>query len=372
MSDTNAVSRDFTKKNESKLTRADFLKHASAASGRGSFELSREFFRLHRGPGKLTFDEYVQFGVFDTKRHTAEDQARFITNTLHWPITHKCCDMTWQATTEDKWLCSHILSQSDIPMPETLAIIDRTLRAYPGNRKIETAEQLRDFVTAADILPFFGKENRGIASFGAFLAEGADDTHLHLKGEEPVTYQAFLDQFVGTVPYLLQKLERNHGFFDRYTDNLATVRVCILVTKAGVKIPFTVLKLPTRDNVADSFWRPGNLACNVEVDTGKITTVRSKTALTTTDYDTHPDSGAPLLGEVLPMWDELLDLARRCAEIFAPVRYQSMDIALTERGPVVIEVNTGGGFDLPQLASGQGFLTNDVRDFFRECGWDKL
>jgi hypothetical protein len=49
-----------------------------------------------------------------------------------------------------------------------------------------------------------------------------------------------------------------------------------------------------------------------------------------------------------------------------------MDIGITQAGPVLIEINTGGGFDLPQLASGEGFLTDEVRDFFRACGYRKL
>ena len=32
------------------------------------------------------------------------------------------------------------------------------------------------------------------------------------------------------------------------------------------------------------------------------------------------------------------------------------------------EVNTGGAFNIPQLAGGRGFLTDRVLDFFRACG----
>jgi hypothetical protein len=49
-----------------------------------------------------------------------------------------------------------------------------------------------------------------------------------------------------------------------------------------------------------------------------------------------------------------------------------MDIAIAEDGPLLIEINTGGGFDLPQLASGEGFLTDEVRSFFRSCGYQKI
>jgi hypothetical protein len=367
-----AVTRDQADRDRIRPSVYDYLRHAREKSGRRPFAMVREFIRLSRGCGRLTWPEYVQYGVYDTARYSPEDQARFITNTLHWPITRACCDMTWQATTEDKWLCARILADSAIRVPETLAVIDRTERAYPATHKISTAAELRDFMRSRDVLPLFGKENRGICSFGAFLAVDADAQAILLKGQGWLRYEDFMGQFVGTTTYLLQPLERNHGFFDRYTDALATVRICILLGDEGIRIPFAVLKLPSRDNVADSFWRPGNLACKVDLESGRILTVRSKDGVGTTDHTVHPETGEPLLGEALPMWDRVLDLAERCAPIFQPVRYQSMDIGITPTGPVLIEINTGGGFDLPQLASGEGFLTDEVRAFFRSCGYPKL
>jgi hypothetical protein len=371
-SGVNAVARDRDDRNEPQPAMLDYMRYVQEKSGRGPLEIAREFIRLSRGRGKLTWSEYVQYGVYDNSRHSLEDQSRFITNSLHWPITHLCCDMTWQAVTEDKWLCAHLLAQTTVAAPATLAVIDRTNRSFPGTRKISSADQLKDFMKSQDVLPVFGKENRGICSFGAFLVLDADDREITLKGNGPVGYDAFMEDFVGTTPYLIQKLERNHAFFDVYTDALATVRVCILVTEDDIKIPFTVLKLPSRNNVADSFWRPGNLACDVRPESGEILTVHSKDGLGTSSHEVHPDTGEPILGKVLPMWDQLLELARSCAPIFEPVRYQSMDIALTPDGPVLIEVNTGGGFDLPQLASGRGFLTDEVCEFFRSCGYDKV
>ena len=297
-----------------------------------SLDIAREFFRLNRGAGRLSLAEYVQFGLYDKTRYSPAEQAEFLSLSLHWPITHVCCDMTWQATTEDKWLCSHILARSEVRVPQTLAVIDKSDRHYPGTHKISSAAGLKDFMTAGARLPLFGKENRGICSFGVFLAQEADATGMVLKGQERINYDVFMEKFIGDTPYLLQEIQRNHAFFDRYTDNLATVRVCILVTKAGVKIPFCVLKLPSRDNVADSFWRKGNLACDIEIDSGKIRTARAKDPLQTVDYTAHPETGAALIGEVVPMWDKVLDLARTCAPIFAPLRYQSMDIAITPRG----------------------------------------
>ena len=60
---------------------------------------------------------------------------------------------------------------------------------------------------------------------------------------------------------------------------------------------------------------------------------------------------------------------RECSSIFTPVRYHSLDIAILAGGPSIIEVNTGGAFNIPRLAAGRGFLTDPVLDLFRACGF---
>ena len=143
----------------------------------------------------------------------------------------------------------------------------------------------------------------------------------------------------------------------------------LLRTDSGVKLPFAALKMAASQHVADNYWRPGNLACDVDPATGAILSAGTKDAFGTTDHEVHPDTGARLVGERVPMWEDLVALARECSGIFAPVRYQSMDIAILADGPSIIEVNTGGAFTIPQLAGGRGFLTDEVLDFFRACGF---
>ena len=67
---------------------------------------------------------------------------------------------------------------------------------------------------------------------------------------------------------------------------------------------------------------------------------------------------------------EVTQANEACARAYAPVRYQSLDIALTPDGPGIIEINSGGSFMLAQIASGRGFLTPSVRAFLAASGWD--
>ena len=169
----------------------------------------------------MTLPEYVQLGLYDPS-FREEERRRYITNTLHWPITHQCCDMTWQATTEDTWLNTRLRERSGISVPRTMAIVDRSVRCYPGTRTIRTAAQLRDFALTQSRhgACVFAKENRGIVGFGVFLIREAESDRLHLEGEGWLSYEDCFARLIADTTYLLQPVVRNHSFFERYTKHL--------------------------------------------------------------------------------------------------------------------------------------------------------
>ena len=351
---------------ETEMNTAELLAYARQKSGRGSFRIGGELRRLMRKPNMLSALEYVQYGLYDSARFSEDEKARFLGEALHWPLTSEVSDRTWDAATEDKWLADRILAAGGVAVPETVAVIDRGPRAFGDTPKIATANALRDFLGSAP-LPLFGKALRSIGSFGAFLVRGADATHLHLEGASPVTFDAFLEE-LGSDSYVLQKVVRNHTFFEPITRHTATIRFCTFVRDAGLMVPFALVKFPGGDNIADNFWRPGNILAALDPADGRITSIVTRDGLDLVRHDAHPVTGAALIGQTLPDWGRLQDTVQRAAHLFAPVRYQSLDVALTDQGPVVIEINTGGGWDLPQMATGQGFLTDEVRDTFRSWG----
>jgi len=369
MTDMPAFDRDLhSKKDKAAPSLLEHLHIASAKSGRNAFSIAREFWRLHRGRGKLSIAEYFDYGLYDSERFSERDKDRFLSESIHWNLTADCCDMSWRALTEDKWLSAFFLAGAGVRVPETLAILDRSLRTYVGVEKIATADRLKSFLTTQASLPIFGKHLRGIGSFGVFMITGADEEAIHLANEKPLSYEAFFEDFVGTHSYVLQRVVRNHAFFEKYTPNTVTIRIVNILTDDGVKTPFALLKMPSQRNIADNFWREGNLICNLDVATGEILRAVAKTSSDAQQITEHPETGNALIGEVVPLWPEITAMNLRCATLFAPVRYQSLDVAIEQDGPVVVEINTGSAFDLPQLASGAGFLTDDITAFFRSCG----
>jgi hypothetical protein len=58
--------------------------------------------------------------------------------------------MSWQAMTEDKWVCYTLLKRFGLPIPETVAVIDKSPRGFADTPKLATVEQFKSFLRAAN------------------------------------------------------------------------------------------------------------------------------------------------------------------------------------------------------------------------------
>lgn len=83
-----------------------------------------------------------------------------------------------------------------------------------------------------------------------------------------------------------------------------------------------------------------NVLALVDVKSGIV--VSDLTSYNLEVYKEHPVTGFIPKGLQLPMWREVLELVERSARIVPQVAYVGWDIALTERGPILIEGNHCG------------------------------
>lgn len=345
------------------------FREASRQTGLNPFAILLDYLAVRGAPGRLSIQDYFLYRLYDNGRFTTEEKRRFVAGSLHWPITQACCAMDYFAVTEDKWLFYSLLQRFGLPTPTTLAVIDVNARQYADTLKISMPKDLRMFLESDVEFPLFFKANDGICSYGAFVVTGIDHDVALIHGNESVQIDSLFERAFREHTYLVQACVRNHAAMTKLTNHLATVRLINFMEQDGVRTPFAALKLPANGNIVDNFWRPGNILADVDIETGAVRRAVRDKSVRTEELTVHPVSGEPLVGFALPFWREVLELNTAVASMLTPIRYNTLDIGITDQGPVVVEMNSGGSMELPQLASGRGFLTDENIRFFRTCGY---
>src|SRR6056297_1707928 len=204
-------------RNKQQTDIAPALVKASRSSGRNPLSLLLDYRKLKRGRGKLRFYEYMLYELYDKSRWSEEERNEFVSAHIHWPISNACNDTTWWAVTEDKWLSSIFLRQNNLPVPVTAAVFDRGQRSFPDAPKLETAADLKSFLSGKPSFPLFAKPIKGMWSAGAFRINGCTETHVLIEGRDPVTFAELAEDVFADQSYLIQECLLPHSFFDGLT-----------------------------------------------------------------------------------------------------------------------------------------------------------
>ena len=90
------------------------------------------------------------------------------------------------------------------------------------------------------------------------------------------------------------------------------------------------------------------------VDIGSGTVITKAVDNLFREYVFHPVTGRQIVGFVIPMWEQVKELALKAAAVTPEMRYSSWDIAVTETGPILIEGNWDAEFYAEQMLMQRG------------------
>jgi hypothetical protein len=83
----------------------------------------------------------------------------------------------------------------------------------------------------------------------------------------------------------------------------------------------------------------GNFAAPIDIETGVVNGPGVYSDITRKDVSVHPITGIPVVGFQVPYWSEILDMMQKAARQVPENRSIGWDIAVTEKGPELIEGN---------------------------------
>lgn len=269
-----------------------------------------------------------------------------------WPLNG------WQRIwINDKLTLNALLEGSDLqrylPAYFYYSTPEGGLLPLAGSGYAEGAEGLLDCLRREG--SFACKPCNGSTSAGFHHLECRGGAFL-LDGEEVTS--AGVERFVADHP--------NYVFteFIRPEASLAAVNPLIHTLRALVVNPTGVRPIPTiaylRFGMGDGTTGTGAnyvapttadvCSYNVEVDlaTGRYGGGRLVFANRVQDAPRHPVSGALAEGQV-PCWDEVLEMLRRLSLKVGACEYLGFDACVTDKGPMIMEVNSHTGVKYLQL-----------------------
>ena len=134
-----------------------------------------------------------------------------------------------------------------------------------------------------------------------------------------------------------------------HPQSVNTLRINTVNYGSSIEVIWPCLRMGCGDSIVDNAGAGGVFGA-VDTATGQIISVSDESCHTFTN---HPDTGIPLVGFKIPRWQEACELAKHLAGMIPDCHFIGWDLALTEKGWVMVEGNHRP-YIIWQIASGKG------------------
>lgn len=328
--------------------------------------LAFDIIRRQLGRQKLTANDYFHFGLHLGK-FTNADRAQYIgdaaTEVLNAAISEPGVKALWR----DKVASAVALEAAGLPTPPIRAVFQLTGQLGPY-RTLQSAEELSEYLCKGANLPFFGKPIDGSEGMGAISIVARNGSDQVVLGDGRLVKVAQLvREIVDVYPhgYLFQDKLRQHPHVVAFAGPVMCSLRILSVWVGGKFTPlYSRMRLPAPGAMTD-------ITCTstaaIDLATGRIIRTQDGRRLGGHSLEHSLVTGAPLIGAQLPDWPQVMALSEMAHALFPAQGVMGIDIALTEDGPTIVELNSTpkhGGF---HQTSDSGLLNPAFRKVFAQA-----
>jgi len=320
----------------------------------------REIRTLSSGAYRLQLDEYYQLGLYDPVRNADALSGKYV-GRASWPsISLRFNKPKAIAAMPDRHDLLRLLARWNVPVPKTLAVFNRSDESKLHDQIID-AQGLHRFLRSEEGSPSVGKPLTRKVRAGASLITGynADGDFITLEGHKRVMATTFLNavQRGGYNGYLFEEFLRPHqGLAEHLGNRLVTVRMTILRSAKDAIVFRPVLKIPGIAVEGSSNRPEGDLVAGVNSKTGELLPAIRRNGPAHQSVLRHPETNAVITDAEVPDWRDIVYMVKRGAGLFPELQIQRWDVAITDKGPVVLDVGANLDIHTAQKAWGRGLL----------------
>ncbi len=353
---------------------------AQAQTGKSWLTQLGEIRALKAMGGQCGISDYYWYKLYDDDYLLGRGRADFLGWRAQAKFSQALNPRSAVLPAWDKGVFMLMATAAGLPVAPVRACFHRAARLSEAlGQHLKTVQAAGTFLRNPSVYPLFGKPGYSQQGFGAaYLAgyEAATDAIKLLNGET-ISVDSFLTRLVEPVDPRYHKPECGYLFQQSFTlapelfaftkwPAICGVRVVCLNGPEGARPIRAIWKVATPPNHVDNFslGKNGNLLADVDLITGEISRVVGGFWPKTSVLTHHPISGKPTSDLRLPGWDQILDACQRGGAVFPLMKIHHWDFALTDRGPMILELNDVGGTEIAQV-HGRGLLTLQTREFLK-------
>jgi hypothetical protein len=354
----------------------------AARNGVSTFRILRELVVLN-ATRSLGLRPYFQYRLFDPAL-SREEKRRYLPDTpwANVRLWSRFNPKQYGCLYANKLIFNRFFSALGLPVARVFGVYDPLVGRTADGRSLRSMTDLREWLPSVATAGFVFKAIEGVRGHSILVFEGptqqdpnrfstiagevfdaerlvafANDTAL-LKRHRPGSNRG---------AFLIEERIRPHPTLARFIGpTLCSVRFQTIIAVDGTaRIIAAVFKLQPKPVGVDHLIY-GAVGCWVDLDSGTLITGRTRDGLD--DTTLIPGTEKSFIGFQLPDWDQAKALALRAADAFPWTRSIGWDVAMSERGPVLIEGNEEWSPSLIQMPAPHGLMTGEFAELYHALG----
>ena len=247
---------------------------------------------------------------------------------------------------DNKLLTKEMLAGCDVAMPNTLITFTSF---YELNQLEEALIQHHDFVIkpakgsgGGGILVFIGKEEDQWITPG-----GKRFTLADIKKHLTDIIFGIYSFGISDVAIIEQRITQHAAVTRLSPYGLADVRLIVYQHQPVL----CMARIPTLASDGKANLHQGAIGLGIDIASG----VTTNAILIDNDITHHPDTNEALINQQIPYWQTVIKMSQAAARK-APLKYLGIDISISDKGPILLEINVRPGLQI-QNANQKGMRT---------------
>ena len=253
---------------------------------------------------------------------------------------------SWKMLSANKGIFYTNCKNLNLPIPKQYAILFRDFLSvsFLTNSSLLKRDNLIEFIkdelpSEFVIKPILGEGGASVNAYTKTNGEIKDGlgilTTAHAIYESIMKNETY-DSFI------VEERLKNHPYLLKInpSENLHTIRIITLVNSSKqCQILNGHLNIATGPKITS---QQGNLKINISIDDGTLEygIFFDQKRGGFKKITEHPETGINFKEFKLPFWEEIISLSKKAALKFLPLRTLGWDIAITEKGVIILEINT--------------------------------